>query len=272
MPIFEGLGEVVDQCLGINEEWAGQPPRYRHIATLQQLCQQNGPDVDGNAFIENLYARVLQNWNDAPQPRGLPTVENWRFAKQLEYDENNATHEVTLERTIAAVVDENWANQVPVDSGLLNARAHYIDLVFRAGSAFSLIELKYESNTPLSAACQVLSYGLVYAFFKCHDEEINVNLNASPILGASELHLRVLAPLAYFAGYGAGCTWLSRFETAIDRGVRQFAQRHARTVPPMSFAFERFPNDFVWNPAQAQEIPMRQSVLWAVHRRQRVFL
>lgn len=109
-------------------------------------------------------------WDAFKGTNCLPSAENWRFDKRTSFREENLSPETLLERTISRVVDENWANQVPVDSGLVAGSAHWIDLVFRAGTAFSLIELKDESNTPLSAAIQVVRYGLVHAFTRCEVE------------------------------------------------------------------------------------------------------
>ena len=272
MSIFYGLDDIIDRYLQLNENWQGKAPRYRHRATLLRLCDENGPEVDGVGLVHELYDRILANWTAWEGPGGLPTEANWRFEKRLAFNEQNLNPETVLERTIALVVDDqNWANQVPVDSGLLDGRAHWIDLVFRAGSAFSLIELKYESNTPLSAAFQILKYGLVFAFSQSHSEVLGINLDGSPLLQASEIHLRALAPLEFFTAYGPDLSWLSRFERAIHEGLERFSRNSAEKLPLMSFGFEAFPADFVWTPETAGQVVAQKEVLWAIHRRDRVF-
>lgn len=275
--IFDGLADIIDGFLGIDDTWEGQAPRYGHRATLKRLCSENGPDVDGVGLVHALYDRLSNNWSAAGGTGGLPSTENWRFEKRISFSEENLRPETLLERTIASVVDDdNWANQVPVDSGLLGGRAHWIDLVFRAGTAFSFIELKYDSNTPLSAACQVLGYGLVYAFCRSHAQVLGINLDRSPILQASEIHLRVLAPADYFTAFGPDLEWLARFEKAVQEGVERFSRKRfsrnsAERLPLMSFGFEAFPTDFVWTPSTAREVATQKDVLWAVHHRDQVF-
>lgn len=270
--IFDGLEDIIDGFLPVDETWEGQVPRYGHRATLKRLCSENGPDVDGVGLVHALYNRILNNWSAAGGASGLPSSENWRFEKRISFSDENLRPETLLERTIAFVVDDdNWANQVPVDSGLLGGRAHWIDLVFRAGTAFSLIELKYDSNTPLSAAFQVLTYGLVYAFSRSHAEILGIDVDRSPILQASEIHLRVLAPSGYFSAYGPDLGWLARFEKAVQEGVERFSQNNTERLPLMSFGFEAFPSDFVWTPPTARAVVTQKEVLWAVHQRDQVF-
>lgn len=272
MAIFDGLEDIFDEFLGVDETWEGQAPRYRHRATSIRLCEDNRPEIDGAALATALYNRIEHNWENRGDNVGLPSAENWRFEQRTDYNENNHNPETLLERTIASVVDDdNWANQVPVDSGLLGGRPHWIDLVFRAGTAFSLIELKYASNTPLSAAFQVLNYGLVYAFSRSHAQELEINLDRSPILRATEIHLRVLAPSEYYSAYRNNPAWLSRFEKAIHDGVRQFSQHTGLDCPLASFAFEAFPCGFWPMPPQTQADIDPKEVLWAVHKRKPVF-
>lgn len=270
--IFDGLDGIIDGYLHVDENWDGQAPRYRHRATLLRLCTEDGPDVDGVGLVHALYDHMLSNWAAWGGAGGLPTEENWRFEKRLVFDHANLNPETLLERTIALVVDDdNWANQVPVDSGLLGSRAHWIDLVFRAGSAFSLIELKYEANTPLSAAFQVLRYGLAYAFSRSHAEVLGFDPHHSPLFEASEIHLRVLAPLEFFTAYGPDLAWLSQFESAIQGGLERFSQDRPETPPLKSFRFEAFREDFVWTPQTVRETETQKEVLWAIHQRKRVF-
>ena len=272
MSIFDGLDGIIDEYLQLDENWQGQLPRFRHRGTLLRLLDENGPQVDGVGLVHALYDRLLANWTAWEGPGGLPSEANWRFEKQLAFNDQNRRPEIVLERTIASVVDDdNWANQVPVDSGLLRGPAHWIDLAFRAGSAFSLIELKYKSNTPLSAAFQILKYGLVYAFSRSHAEVLGFNPNHSPLFEASEIHLRALAPLEFFTSYGPDLSWLSRFESTVQEGLERFSRNSTEKLPLMSFGFEAFPADFVWTPETANEVVTKKEVLWAIHRRKRIF-
>ena len=266
--IFHGFGDIVDGHLHLDENWAGKPPRYQHPTTLLVLCDENATDVDGVRLVHDLYDKILLNWNQW-QRTVPPSSKNWRFEKRPKYRAGNPSPEVVLERTIARVVDDNWANQIPVDSGLVSRHSSHLDFAYRNGAEFSFIELKYESNSPLSAAIQVLGYGLVYALFRSHAEILGINLNSSPILEASSIHLRVLAPSKFYARYGANLEWLSRFEKAIHKGLGRFSQESE--LPCMTFGFEAFPTDFRWNPHTAEGLATQKNVLWAVHRRNPVF-
>jgi hypothetical protein len=270
--IFDGLDDIIDDFLHVDENWDGQAPRYHSRTTLLRLCTEHGPDIDGVGLVHALYEHMLKNWAAWDGAGGLPTEANWRFEKRIGFDDANMNPETLLERTIALVTDDdNWANQVPVDSGLLGSRPHWIDLVFRAGSAFSLIELKYESNTPLSAAFQVLRYGLAYVFSRSHAEVLGFDPHHSPLFEASEIHLRVLAPLEFFTAYGPDLAWLSRFESAIQDGLESLAQDRHEAPPLKSFRFEAFPEDFKWTYQAVHEAETQKQALWAIHQREQVF-
>ncbi|MFT5328373.1 MAG: hypothetical protein ACI8P0_006286, partial [Planctomycetaceae bacterium] len=161
MSLLEGCHELVDSHLGIDDTWEGQPPRYRWPTSLNRM-EDASRQPDGATLISELYNLMVRNWEAGGCPQN-GSAKNWRFTRRPEFQDvgDQLPPEVALERTIIQVVDhENWANQIPVDSGLLGRRARYLDLAFRAGSVFELIELKVASNTPLSAAIQVLLYGL----------------------------------------------------------------------------------------------------------------
>ena len=160
--------------------------------------------------------------------------ENWRWqALQPQMSRHNRSPEVVLERAIAAACDRlgriDWANQVPVASGLI-ASAHdgrrAIDLVRRRGERhFELIELKIASDTPLYGAVEIIGYGCLWLIAR-NDKPSR----ASALLDADHMGLRVLAPPAYYSGFA-----LKEVEIALDEGVRRLGQR---TGAVLSFAFE----------------------------------
>lgn len=267
MSIFEGLNEICDQCLGLDDKYRGLKPKFRHRQTLIDLCSDNRISVDGVRFVKNLYNQVVETWENAgDNKKQLPSEENWRFTKHIEVGDNNTNPEILLERTIARVVDDNWANQVPVDSGLLGARASGMDLVHRDGNSFSFIELKFDSNTPLYAACQVLKYGIVYLFSRSYAKQLELNIEEIPMLRASELHLKVLAPSEFYSLNGHDLEWLSNFEQSLNDGLSQVSQEK-NDWPLMTFQFESFPKSFQWSPEKATDVEMQKEVLWAIHNR-----
>ena len=149
--------------------------------------------------------------------------ENWRWQRlQLQIAPHNKSSEVILERAIAAACERtgrtDWANQVPVASGLIAGAAdgrRAIDLVRQCGERhFELIELKIASDTPLYAAVEIIGYGCIWLLSRATPPSLT-----SAILQADHVDLRVLAPADYYARYD-----LTELEAALDRGCRSLGQ------------------------------------------------
>ena len=153
--------------------------------------------------------------------------------------------EVRLEREIVGINwpdGEDWFNQVPVASGLINDRSdkrRAIDLVHqREDGSYEFIELKVDSDTPLYAAMEILQYAILYMFAR-RNERIRGAASEKRLLEATAIHLRVLAPCHYYNGYEQ----LDRLEDEICKGINRFLEREKITLQ-MDFAFEAFPADF----------------------------
>jgi hypothetical protein len=145
-------------------------------------------------------------------------------------------------------------------------------LAFRAGSAFELIELKAaDGDTPLSAAFQILRYGLAYAFFRKNLEAVQHENGQpqSPLLDATEIRLRVLAPAAYYKRFDQKQLWLRELEARLDEGVQEFSCRFLSGVDMKltGFQFDAFPVGFDWEQVLHGNEAHRREVLVAVHRR-----
>jgi hypothetical protein len=138
-----------------------------------------------------------------------------------------------VERAIAAACAQlgrtDWANQIPVASGLIGStseRRRAIDLVRRRGERhFELIELKIASDTPLYAAIEIICYGCIWLIAR--DDKPS---RESALLDADHIDLRVLAPPAYYGPFA-----LKQIEAALDVGVRVLGQRNGAVL---TFAFE----------------------------------
>lgn len=150
---------------------------------------------------------------------------------------DNRSPEVVLERAIAkasVAADRNdWANQVPIASGVLGPsaeRRRAIDLVHkRAEGHFEFVELKIASDTPLYAAFEIISYAGVWLLSRrdaCGKE----------LLEAKRVDLRVLAPAAYYRPYTLG-----RIEEVLDQELREYAEPRGATL---SFGFDVLPDSF----------------------------
>ena len=167
---------------------------------------------------------------------------------------------MVLERAIALACEgagaTNWANQVPVASGLIKGTAdgrRAIDLVQRrSDGAYELIELKIASDTPLYAAFELLGYACLWLLAQgdppAHEPEL---------LKADCLDLRVLAPKAYYGAFA-----LAALEQSVDHGVRslgaQFGVRMSfgYDVLPDSLASFPLPSGSVLLQALAMRVPL----------------
>ncbi len=259
--ILNGLDEICDSWLGIDASWKGdREPRYKDKANLQRLCQYGWGGQSGPQLMNELYGKISKNWSSGP----CTGRENWRFKKQLKLTDGNPSQEVSLERTIARITDDNWVNQVPIASGIDGTRgAHNIDLVHRSGAGFTFIELKVASNHPLFAAFEIVKYGMVYVFSRIHADKLGYQVKKLEMLRATGVQLQVLAPDPYYTT--SSIDWFRSLEECLNTGLEKFARQEIEI--PMGFSFSVFPNDFTWDSTRQKEIEARRNLLWALHNR-----
>ena len=165
---------------------------------------------------------------------------NWRFKPLSNISLENTSPEVKLERSIVRAADDHWANQVPTSSGLVGPRAdkvRNIDLVQRLGERhFSFIELKVESNNPLFAAIEILTYGLIFSWSKAKAHDLGYQIERQPIIAAESVDLCVLAPKEYYQNLSMG-----NLGAAINNGLESCTDMLGL---PISFSFTHFPEAF----------------------------
>ncbi len=269
MSLFDRCAEVVDQHLGITDDWVGIKPRFKSTTSLLRMTDDNLPD--GRELVSNLFGQMMFNWGVGGCP-ATSSLENWRHQKHTGFQDVKRSPEVPLERTIAALMDEKWANQIPVDSGLLGG-GKTLDLACLHGDSIDLIELKVNSNTPLSAAVQVLFYGLAHVFFQLHRERVLPTDSASDLLAAKTIHLRVLAPSAFYERFVSVGSWLHQFESRLNDGLANFSERLTREDDPkiVGFRFDAFPNSFAWNQARHGDTGHREELRSAMIARHSLF-
>lgn len=236
--ILDGTDEIIDRWLGLDESWAGKFPRYKHKSTLLRLPAEN--DLDGEFLSRSILDRITENWKGMPVRR-KPSQKNWRFAKQLDLAPDNSSVEKTLEKSIAFVAGDDWANQVPVASGLVGRGEgqRAIDLVHMVNGTCKFVELKTDENSggPLFAAIEILLYGLLYVFSRQNSEELGYS-PTKKLLRAERIELQVLAPTSYYQNYELD--WL---ETSLSSGLSTLCEELAWS---MDFCFRAFPKDFAW--------------------------
>ena len=105
-----------------------------------------------------------------------------------------------------------------------------------APAEYEFIELKYESDTPLFAAFEIVKYGLLYVFSRHYAEQLGYSGVSKEILGARMVHLKVVAPFNYYTYFPTG--WLQK---EIIHGLSHLPLDGYR----MDFKFEymRWPTD-----------------------------
>ena len=269
MSLFDECPQIVDGHLGITDDWVGAKPRYRHPTSLLKMSDDNLPD--GDSIVSDLFGQMMFNWGVGGCP-ATSSLENWRHQKHTDFQDVKRSPEVPLERTIAALMDEKWANQIPVDSGLLGG-GKTLDLACLHGDSIDLIELKVESNTPLSAAVQVLFYGLANVFFQLHQKRVLPTGSTSDLLAAKIINLRVLAPSAFYERFASVGSWLHQFESRLNDGLDNFSERLTREDDPkiVGFRFDAFPDSFAWDQARHGDAGHREELRSAMIARQSFF-
>lgn len=242
--LFDGIEALIDKAFG--------DPRWRRQKHFGTLSKSPPAAFDARALVLHVHAFLSHRWDELlPRLKNLPpSSQNWRwFDPKIGIDtENNDSPEQTLERALVrACLDcgrSDWSNQVPLASGIVSPYANKttaIDLIHRRDTGrFDLVELKVGSNTPISAAFQVIQYGMIWAFSR--RDRRRLRYIELPILEAASIQLSVLAPLQY---YGDGnFDWLAE---PLSACMSDIARRDAGAE--MCFTFEAFPPSFNW-PAQ----------------------
>ncbi len=232
-PLLFGVEAAVCEALGI--------ARLRHRSALMSLGMPSTVDVP---LI--VYTTVARNWAEGRAAENVNrSGQNWRWTLQPHISAANRSAEVVLERAIAtACVAEgrdDWANQIPVASGLIAGaadRRRAIDLAQRRGERhYELIELKVASDTPLYAAVELLGY--VSLWFLARE---TAPLHAPALLAADRIDLSVLAPSAFYAPFR-----LAELEQSVATGAQALGD--AKDVA-VTFAFDVLPDGVAEQPAK----------------------
>lgn len=197
---------------------------------------------DNSGVVAELLQVIEKNWTH----QRSTAQSNWKWRQVPYYNDNeNQQAEIIIERQIVEQGKRNWANQIPTASGLAGPnkdKRRAVDLAFHhGGREFTLFELKLASDTPLYAAKEILLHGLLYLFTRTHIRELGYEQRSFKLLEANIIHLRVLAPEAYYYGVD-----LRAVEDAIDNSLKQYCTANPSLKLKMDFQFEAFPPDFDW--------------------------
>ena len=175
-----------------------------------------GPEMtalfDGTCGIEDIVEirdRMLAN---SPCPSSN-SGKLWQLRRETNVAGNNPSRETLLEKAIAMLAGHghmpDWFNQCPVASGIGGStrnRRRDVDLVHWCATdlRLSLVELKWDSDTPSKAVRQILRYGAAYLFCRWYQGRLPVGQR--PVMSATHVALLVAAPGQYYADDGLrGC-------------------------------------------------------------------
>ena len=208
---------------------------------------------DGRELVRHLFDDLKKSLDAAlAGPDYRPSTENFRWFKpQLTISDANRSQEVTLERALVGACCRlgrtDWANQVPLVSGLAGPRAYKrraIDLVRKISDGqFEFVELKIGSDTPLYAAAEIVLYGLLWLHARHRGGEHSRSIN--PILDAGSIELSVLAPSAFYRQSDTG-----GISALFNSGLAALAHCHGVKI---SLKFTAFPDAFTWPAAVEDE-------------------
>jgi len=195
-------------------------------------------------IIETMWRLIATNWVEAEcQWRGN---ENWRWIPRpnLGVERQNTSEEVQLNRTLAGKLPpERWANEIPTASGLAEKGGKEpggLDLACIRDALpdrVCMIELKIGSNNPVSAAFQIVTYGLMLNLSRLVHKRLLHDKGPITIAdawrNAKHADLRVLAPTEFYSEYPK----LGWFEDQLNAAVVAFGNTQKLG---MSFGFRCF--------------------------------
>lgn len=232
--IFDGTNEIILETLGLASK---NSLKHKSICNDLKPLPDYTPGLE--TLVPRLFSRIEENWNGR-----LPSKANWKLRRQTTLNPINSSPEVLLERAIVILASrgflQGWFNQMPIASGLLDGNSGKraaIDLIRFEGHSADLVELKWESDTPLYAIFEILRYGLVFLFF--HQNRKAFDCDSKPLMQVEKLSLRVLAPSKYYSG--CDLDWL---RGALEKGMKRLFMEKTNNAIQFAFSIQSFPFSF----------------------------
>ncbi len=275
MSIFDGTADIINRGL-----FGMDRIEFQQLTALRRLAEHTPKGLDLGSTVRELYDHVVEQWRavNGRFPR-TASDKNWRFTLETNISERNTSREKQVEKRIALLAEQGrlgeneWANQIPVASGLLDRHSDKkacIDLARRrAPGNFDLIELKINpsSGHALFAAMEALRYGVLYLFSRRFGKELGYVRGGSGLLGAERIRLVVLAPVNYYCGIPPAL--LQFLCNQLNAGLSTECCREGPVNLSMEFEFEQFAEPFSW-PSSDDELLStllrRHSVCQSAHQ------
>lgn len=207
------------------------------------LGRPNPAPVDGVTLVRELWASMGgERWAN---PVSV-SAGNWVWRSSLPAHKTTSP-EVTLERAVVAVGGhQDWTFQMSTASGL-HGRAsglrRAVDLVHRRGDGhYEFIELKVDSDNPMYAAYEILSYGLAYLHARLNGKR---GVGIHDVMTAKAIDLVALGPSDWYMHTrrgGAGIEFeLRELTSMIANGIAGLVESVGSAGQlRMGFRFDKF--------------------------------
>ena len=207
------------------------------------------PQLD--ELVEDFWKQIVTNWVEGGCQWSGQKNWCWRRSETLSEQRQDEDDEVRLNRRLArGLTDGSWSNETPTGSGMgkEGREPGGLDLAHHDPSGHvTMIELKTKDSNPMSAAFQLVGYGLFLVLARfTHTRLVH---KSKPIEIAEEWRdaksadLRVLAPAAFYERY----LTLGWFQDGLDEAVKHFAEKRNFA---MTFQFREFDDAFKREPTE----------------------
>lgn len=163
---------------------------------------------DGTCGTEDIVEILDRMQINCPRPFSS-SRQLWQLRRATDVAGHNRSRETLLEKAVAMLAGHghmpDWFNQCPAASGVGDSaryRRRNVDLVHwhAAEGQLSLVELKWDSDTPSKAVRQILRYGAAYLFCRWHRDRLPIR--GRRVMSATHVALLVAAPGRYYADDG----------------------------------------------------------------------
>ena len=157
--------------------------------------------TDGMDNVKDIYDRMEANYRGSPCSI---SGELWRLRHECGIGDRQRTPKIMLDKAVAFLAESGhmpeWFNRCPVAAGIIDPykdNNHRVDLVCwcELCQCARLVELRWESDTPLDALRKILRYGAAYLFCRVHKNALP--LQNRPLMDARHVSLEVVAPLSF---------------------------------------------------------------------------
>ena len=260
--IVASLDKDIDEYFGL--DGVGLSHQSKKACVL--LCDKQ-PQKDGAELVRRLLDRIAQNRSALTDAgRAARGSQTWRWKKNTILNPDNKSIEVRIERAVARLLDDDWINQVPAASGLMDGdeQRRSIDIVHRRSAVeFDFIELKAlrpgerssGHQSPLSAAMELLKYALIFRYCKETRPVLYPDTTvARPVLEAEKIHLEVLAtPNCYRRTERTEPFRIAWLNQLVVNGLMEL-NRRPNVAVSFDFAFTQFPESFVWTDSDHHQV------------------